>query len=108
MFEIPYIDFDVCDSHTKRRGFNKSLSDRYYNMLKRCNNEDHKDYVNYGGRGIKVCDEWLKSKKVFVAWCYENGFEEDLELDRRDNDKGYGPENCRFVTRVVNRNNRRR
>jgi len=100
MFEIP-------DVHTKRRKFNKKLDDKYYNMLKRCNNEDHKDYVNYGGRGIQVCDEWMKSKKVFVVWCYDNGFEEDLEIDRIDNNGNYEPGNVRFVTRTVNRNNRR-
>ena len=98
--------FDICDEHVKRRQFNKSLDDRYYNMMKRCNNEEHKDYKSYGGRGIKVCKEW-SSKKVFLKWCWANGFSEDLELDRRDNDKGYGPENCRFVTKTVNRNNRR-
>ena len=99
--------FDICDVHVKRYKFNKKLDDKYYNMMKRCNDEKHKDYSNYGGRGIKVCEEWSKSKKMFVRWCHENGFEEDLEIDRIDNDKGYDPSNCRFVTRKVNRNNRR-
>jgi len=99
--------FDICDEHVKRREFSKVLSDKYWNMRKRCNNEGHKDYVNYGGRGIKVCEEWMKSKKVFVKWCYENGFEEGLEIDRIDCNGSYEPTNCRFVDRKTNRNNRR-
>lgn len=99
-FEIPEVD-------KKRIPYDKVLDDKYYNMLKRCYDEKHKDYTNYGGRGIEVCKEWKESKQSFMEWCLENGFEKGLEIDRIDNDKGYEPTNCRFVTRKENANNRR-
>ena len=99
--------FDICDEHVKRHVYNKSDDDRYYNMLKRCYDEKHKDYGDYGGRGITVCEEWRENKGVFMRWCRDIKREKGMELDRRDNDKGYSPENCRFVTKKENRNNRR-
>ena len=101
-----YIEFDECDEHVKRVPYNKKLDDKYYNMMKRCYREQNVDYEHYGGRGIEVCDEWKKSKQSFFRWCVDNGFEEGLEIDRIENDKGYSPDNCRFVTKQENRNNR--
>ena len=99
--------WDINDKHVLRVPYKKSLDDRYYNMLKRCYDEENKDYVNYGGRGIEVCEEWKKSKQRFMRWCVDNGEKKGLEIDRIDNESGYSPENCRFVTRHVNRSNRR-
>ncbi len=76
-------------------------------MLRRCNNNHEKAYPNYGGRGIKVCDEWDTDFMAFREWAMANGYEQGLEIDRRDNDKGYAPDNCRFVTAQVNGNNKR-
>lgn len=76
-------------------------------MIGRCTDYWNDAYVNYGGRGIAVCDEWLKSSKAFVEWCLANGYERNLEIDRIDNDGDYSPDNCRFVTHKVNCNNKR-
>ena len=77
-------------------------------MLYRCNNSIHPQYKDYGGRGINVCKEWASSYSIFKHWCINNGYKRGLELDRRENDFGYSPENCRFVTTKVNANNKKR
>ena len=60
----------------------------------------------YQDRGITVCDEWLVFEN-FRDWALSHGYKDDLQIDRRDNDKGYCPENCRWVTPKENVNNRR-
>lgn len=75
------------------------------NMKRRCSNKNHKAYRNYGGRGITVCDEWYQSSWKFIHWSIMNGWEKGLELDRIDNDKGYCPDNCRYIDKKTNRRN---
>lgn len=77
-----------------------------YNAMKaRCNNENNPNYFRYGGRGIKVCDEWA-SYEPFKKWAISNGHKKGLTLDRKDNNDGYSPENCRWVTHRENMRNR--
>ena len=86
------------------------LRSRYNNMKARCYNPDSKDYKNYGARGITICSEWLEPKvgySNFVEWSVKNGYEKNLEIDRRDNEKGYSIENCRWVSREINCRNTR-
>lgn len=76
-------------------------------MIERCGNPNHTSYKNYGGKGVFVCDEW-KDAESFIAWALSNGYKDGLSIDRRETDKGYSPENCRFVTRIdQNRNTSR-
>ncbi len=77
------------------------------NMLQRCYNEKNPVFPDYGGRGIKVCQSWKEDPVSFVEWGLENGWEKGLQLDRIDNDGGYSPVNCRFVTHRKNTSNTR-
>lgn len=75
---------------------------RYCQMKQRCYNPNHAEYHRYGGRGIKICDEWRNSFESFKDWAYKNGFDESKDhfqcsLDRIDNDGDYEPSNCRFT-----------
>lgn len=76
-------------------------------MKMRCYNQNNKSYKDYGARGITVCDDWLHSLKAFYDWSMSNGYKKGLTLDRIDNNKGYYPENCRWVTRKTQNINKR-
>lgn len=77
----------------------------WWNMIRRCTDERNSRYERYGGRGIKVCDEWLNDFQSFKTWALENGHEEGLTLDREDNDGNYEPSNCRWATAKQQANN---
>lgn len=84
---------------------------KIYNLWKgikrRCYNKNEKSFKNYGGRGIKICEEWKDDPMAFFNWA--NGrHKEGLQLDRKDNNMDYSPENCRFVTSKMNTRNTRR
>ncbi len=74
----------------------------------RCYSPSAVGFRNYGGRGICVCDEWLNDCAEFCRWAVANGYVPGLDIDRRNNDGPYSPDNCRFVTRRQNSFNRRR
>lgn len=92
------------------QGFKGISKEPWYTIWKgmkaRCYNVNNISYKNYGGRGIRVCEEWHDSA-VFGEWAMSHGYEKGLQLDRIDNDGDYCPENCRWVTSQVNNNNRR-
>lgn len=97
--------------------FSPSNNARLYyihnSMIARCYRTRAINYNRYGGKGINVCSEWRgkNGRKNFMQWALNNGYESSLTLDRKDNTKGYSPENCRWVdvfTQANNKSNNRK
>lgn len=79
-------------------------------MKSRCYNKNHRAFKNYGGRGIKICDEWLDKENGivnFYNWAVQNGYKDNLSIDRIDVNGNYEPNNCRWVDNKTQSNNKR-
>lgn len=99
-----------CGCHNKYKGLSVKYNDIYrlwFYMKERCYNTNVQNYKYYGERSIMVCDEWNEDFPRFCNWALENGWKKGLQLDRKDNNKNYDSNNCRFVTPIVNGNNKR-
>ena len=98
--------------HTKHSMSKTRIYKVWDKMNDRCNNSRNKRYSYYGGRGIKVCDEWSgeHGAENFIKWAYKNGYDEnapfgECTIDRIDVNGNYEPSNCRFVSMRVQNNN---
>lgn len=103
-----------CLSVDKARTMNKShgkygsrLYNIWRNMKARCYRVSSEDFVNYGARGITICDEWRNDFQAFYDWAMANGYRDDLTIDRVDANGNYNPDNCRWSTPKEQSNNTR-
>lgn len=96
---------------SKNNGTHHQSKTRLYKcwlrMRNRCYREENENYAYYGGRGIKVCDEWKDSYETFAKWATENGYNDALTIDRIDCDGDYSPDNCRWITQKEQTRNTR-
>jgi hypothetical protein len=97
--------------HTTHNRCKEHLYKIWASMKSRCYNPHNKRYLNYGGRGITVCEEWKKDYMSFRKWAYANGYDENADfmkctLDRTDTNGNYEPSNCRWVTMKEQANNK--
>lgn len=110
-------NLNVCKKELKeKKKIEHHLHNCFLRIKNRCYNPNCKTYKYYGGKGIKICDEWLKDSNKFVSWSLQNGFKleknnknyNSITIDRIDNDKDYCPENCRWVTMLDQANNKKK
>ena len=89
-------------------GMSKTRIYREWQGMKcRCYTKSNTSYKNYGGRGIEVCEDWLNDFAAFYEWAISNGYSDDLTLDRIDVNGNYEPDNCRWVSMIIQDNNKR-
>jgi len=100
------------EANTKHNGRRSRLYVIWQDMKGRCYNINNKRFNSYGGRGITVCDEWKNDFYAFQKWSEKTGYNPEAKrgectIDRINNNLGYYPDNCRWVTNIAQANNKR-
>lgn len=99
---------EATSKRAKTHGLTKTRLFRIWaGIHDRCYNPNRREYECYGGRGIRMCDEWKDNFQAFYDWSMSNGYSDNLSIDRQDNDGNYEPSNCRWTTRKVQSDNTR-
>lgn len=113
-----YVRCALVSGHTKscscknfgnatKHGMSKTrIFSTWCKMRSRCRNASPKDYKSYQAKGISVCKEWDNDFMCFYQWAMNNGYSEELTIDRIDNNKGYSPDNCRWTTNTEQQRNK--
>jgi hypothetical protein len=96
----------VSECNTKHGDSFKKLYYTWNNIRERTCRQTNPHYKDYGERGIGLCEEW-KNYDNFKKWALSNGYKRGLTIDRIENDKGYFPDNCRWVSMKIQQNNKR-
>ena len=97
----------TCGCSSEKHSQSKTRLYRTWRSMKeRCYLSPYKDSHRYKGRGIYVCKEWLDSFICFKNWALNNGYLDNLQIDRINNNGNYEPNNCKFVLNIENVNNR--
>lgn len=100
---------ELLSKRSKTHGMTgKRLYRIWHDMKNRCEYSKDKKYSYYGGRGIKVCNEWSSNFESFMTWALSNGYNDLLTIDRINNDGNYEPNNCRWITMKEQCSNRRK
>lgn len=108
-----HVKHGACSKKNLKPGMHHSrLYGVWRDMRGRCNNPNSDAYASYGGRGIRICDEWNEGFEAFQKWAESTGYDPEAPrgkctLDRIDNDGNYEPSNCRWVDMKIQSNNRR-
>ena len=92
-------------TNAQKNKYPKRLFSILNSMKKRCYNENHISYKDYGGRGITICDEWLKETSNFYEWAINNGYSDELSIDRINHNGNYEPSNCRWANKKIQARN---
>lgn len=90
----------------KTKNFIKRLQYIFYHMKQRCYDKNNAGYKYYGNKGITICDEWLKDINNFYNWAINNGYQENLTIERINVNGNYEPNNCRWITKTEQGYNR--
>lgn len=98
----------VIRTHTKHNLSRNRINKIYLAMKNRCYCKTSDRYSYYGGRGIKICDEWLSDFMSFYNWAMANGYNDKLTIDRINVNGNYEPSNCRWITKGEQTRNTRR